>query len=204
MEPDDAMTARRRGGARLVERLRAGDERAWARWYDELAPAVRGYARSKGARDPDDLVGEVFAAAAGRIGDFDGDERRLRAWVFTIAHHRLAAEHRRRSRRGDDAALATDLLDRVAWPDDPIDSVEGRIDAEGALALLGSLTDDQREVLALRVVADLSLAETAEVTGRPIGAVKALQHRALGRLHRVLAADPHLIGASDDGMGGHA
>lgn len=61
-----------------------------------------------------------------------------------------------------------------------------RLGNNNVQALLDQLTDDQREVLALRVVADLSLKETARVTGRDVGAVKALQRRAIQRLQRNL------------------
>jgi RNA polymerase sigma-70 factor (ECF subfamily) len=61
-----------------------------------------------------------------------------------------------------------------------------QIAGDGAVRQLATLTDDQRAVLLLRVVADLSLAETADVLGKPVGAVKALQHRALARLRAAL------------------
>ena len=63
-----------------------------------------------------------------------------------------------------------------------------QIAGEGAVRQLATLTDDQRAVLLLRVVADLSLAETAEVLGKPVGAVKALQHRALAKLRADVGA----------------
>ncbi|MGT2463203.1 sigma factor-like helix-turn-helix DNA-binding protein [Sinomonas atrocyanea] len=61
----------------------------------------------------------------------------------------------------------------------PEDSV---VADSGALALLGRLADDYREVLLLRIVADLSIDETAAVMGRTPGAVKQLQRRALNEL----------------------
>ena len=48
---------------------------------------------------------------------------------------------------------------------------------------------DQREVVVLRFVADLSLEDVAEVTGRNVNAVKAMQHRALANLRRALTVD---------------
>jgi RNA polymerase sigma-70 factor (ECF subfamily) len=55
--------------------------------------------------------------------------------------------------------------------------------------LLADLTPDQRHVLALRVIADLSLEQVAAATGKPVGAVKALQHRALATLRRKIAGE---------------
>ena len=59
------------------------------------------------------------------------------------------------------------------------------------VALLRKLTPDQRSVLALRVVADLSLEQTAAVLGRDVGSVKSLQHRALARLRREVSVTPY-------------
>jgi RNA polymerase sigma-70 factor (ECF subfamily) len=64
-----------------------------------------------------------------------------------------------------------------------------RLGGERVQALLGELTPDQRQVLALRVIADLSLEQAAEAVGKPVGAVKALQHRALETLRRKIAGE---------------
>lgn len=183
-----------------VARLRAGDDAAWSELYTELAGPIRGYARSKGAVDPDDLTGDVFAAAAERIASFDGDRAHLRSWLFTIAHHRLADSHRRRRRRATDA-VAPETFDDLSEGGDDVEDVVERLDSEGALALLELLTDDQRDVLVLRVLGGLSIAETSDVLGRAEGAVKALQHRAVNRLKRALGAGPYLRGLPDDDRG---
>ncbi len=65
---------------------------------------------------------------------------------------------------------------------------EATIDPTRAIGL----TPDQREVVTLRFVADLAIEEVARITGRPIGAVKALQHRALRALASTLTTEPQL------------
>lgn len=159
---------------------------------------MRGYVRSKGAADPDDVLGDVFAAAAERIGSFDGDATKLRPWLFTIAHHRLADDQRRRRRRPTDAVDPGVLADLHPPDDDFGDTTAERLDAAGALAMLEWLTDEQRDVVYLRVVAELSITETAAVIGGTPGAVKSLQHRALTRIQRRLGSGPYPYGASDD------
>ena len=52
------------------------------------------------------------------------------------------------------------------------------------------LTVDQREVVALRFVADLPLEDVARMTRRSMGATKALQHRALENLRQCVSAEP--------------
>jgi RNA polymerase sigma-70 factor (ECF subfamily) len=80
-------------------------------------------------------------------------------------------------------------LDAVAAPaavDDPAHEALARVGAARLHALLDLLTPEQRDVLLLRFVADLSLEEVADAQGRSVGAVKAMQHRALASVRRLL------------------
>jgi len=140
--------------------------------YEELAPAVLGYLRSRGARDPEDSTGDVFVRVAEGLGVFRGDRAALRRWVFTIAHNRLVDEYRR------------DRPSREPLRDDPLQqAVEDAppMDAE-LLSALATLTDEQREVVVLRFVADLPLKDVAKIIGKRLGAVKMLQARGLAAL----------------------
>jgi RNA polymerase sigma factor (sigma-70 family) len=144
--------------------------------FGALGAAVHGYLRAAGADDSEDVLSEVFVRVARGLGRFRGGDDDLRRWVFTIAHNCLMDEHRRRSRqRRFMRTLATGEPTAPA-PNEPFDPTLHD-------ALL-QLTPDQREVVTLRFVADLAIEEVARITGRPAGAVKSLQHRAL----RVLAS----------------
>lgn len=147
--------------------------------YRVLAPAVLGYLRAQGAREPEDLLGEVFVQVTRYLPRFRGDAADLRRWVFTIARHRLVDDRRRRARRPQ---IATTRV-----PDREVPPAPDPIDAE-LVAALEQLTPEQREVVVLRFVADLPLEAVADITGRNVGAVKALQHRALATLARILQA----------------
>jgi RNA polymerase sigma factor (sigma-70 family) len=145
--------------------------------YRDLAPAVLGYLRSERVPDPEDLLGEVFLQVTRDLPRFRGDRDDLRRWVFTIARHRLVDDSRRRARRPQE--LDRELPDTAAQP--PAEAIDPEL-----VAALAMLTDDQREVIVLRFVADLPLDVVARVTKRRIGAVKAMQHRALAALGRIL------------------
>jgi RNA polymerase sigma-70 factor (ECF subfamily) len=170
-----------------VDAARAGGGWAFGLLWEALSPGVAGYVRGRGAPDPDDVTSEVFLAAFQRIAAFQGGGAAFRSWLFTIAHHKAVDAVRR------GPALRERLTDDV--PDDRIvASAEhdalARLGDANVRALLDVLTDDQRDVLLLRVVADLSLEETAGVLGKPVGSVKQLQRRALARLKRTLVAPP--------------
>jgi|tagenome__1003787_1003787.scaffolds.fasta_scaffold20675996_2 RNA polymerase sigma factor (sigma-70 family) len=173
----------------LVDAARAGGGWAFGRLWELLAPVVAVYLRRRGVRDVDDVTSEVFLAAFRGIGRLDGDGAAFRAWLFTIAHHK-AVDAVRRPVRELPLDLGGELSpDRGAWPSAEDEALD-RVGGSAALRALQLLTPDQREVLLLRVVGDLSLAETAQVLGKPVGAVKALQHRALARLRTAVSPDP--------------
>jgi RNA polymerase sigma-70 factor (ECF subfamily) len=171
----EVLDAARRGVPHAVERL-----------YADLAPAVAGYLRVQRAAEPEDLTSEVFLGVFRGLGSFSGSEPQFRSWVFTIAHRRLQDERRRLARQP-----------HLATVDPELGPVAGDVERE-ALAALGEqwvigmcarLSDDQRTVLLLRVMADLTVEEVARVTGKSMGAVKALQRRALHSLRRKLARE---------------
>lgn len=170
----------------------AGDERALETVYRDLAPLVVGYLRGRGAADPEDLASETFVAVVRNVGRFKGTETKFRSWVLTIAHRRLVDERRRLARQREDAAEPGDLeeaTDSALVAGDAADDALARIGTEDVRELLDRLTDDQRAVILLRVVAQLPVKETARVLGKRQGAVKTLQRRALARLQRVLERD---------------
>jgi RNA polymerase sigma factor (sigma-70 family) len=154
-----------------VDRSRA------ARVYEDLAAPVLGYLRALSVSDADDVLGEVFLQVVRDIDRFHGDEAAMRRWVFSIAHNRAMDAHRRTRRR---PAPIPEVGD-VPPPDEPFDAE--------LLDALARLSSDQREVVVLRFVADLSLESVARVNGRSVGAVKALQHRAIEHLSRSLRAE---------------
>ena len=145
--------------------------------YRLLAPAVLGYLRAQRAPEPEDLLGEVFLQVARDLGRFAGDDDALRRWVFAIAHNRLLDARRREARR----PLRSDR----PVPDVPGAALPDPLDPE-LVEALSELTPEQREVVVLRFVADLPLADVAHISRRRVGAVKALQHRALANLRRSL------------------
>jgi len=168
----------------LLGAAQTGAPWAWDRLYQDLAPPVRGYLVAQGAADPDDLLGEVWLHVARGVARFGGDESAFRSWVFMIAHHRVVDERRRRGRRPESApGDADDWAGTTPAAED--DALAG-IATEEVVALLARLTDDQRDVLTLRILGDLTVEQVAAATGRRPGAVKALQRRALRSLQKIL------------------
>jgi RNA polymerase sigma-70 factor (ECF subfamily) len=125
----------------------------------------------------------VFLQVARSLPRFRGTEDEVRSWLFTIARNRAIDDRRRRRARPPVAGHEKPDGSDHATVVDP-EPFDGQL-----VEALGRLTADQRDVVVLRCVADLSLDEVARITRRPSGAVKSMQHRALAQLARILA-DP--------------
>ncbi len=162
--------------ARLIERYRAGDERAATELVERHATALARFAASLGVRDEvEELVQDTFVRAFQALDGFRA-ESSLRTWLFTIARRRLLDRRRGERRRGEslpigegDAATEYDALDGVL-----------ATETQRRLRLaVTRLSPTQREVFALRVGEGLSYREIAAVVGTTEGAARVHYHNAL-------------------------
>ena len=153
--------------------------------YDTLAGRVCGYFESRGLRDAEDLTSEVFLRVFDNLDGFTGDEPAFRSWVFTIAYRLMVDEYRRSRRRPQHIDLPAAMADALTGGDVELDSLD-QLDRTWVAEILADLATDQREVLTLRVVGDLTVDQVAGVLGKSPGAVKALQRRAAANIRRRL------------------
>ncbi|MGH2962473.1 MAG: RNA polymerase sigma factor [Solirubrobacterales bacterium] len=172
----------------LLEAAREGGESAWTTIYRDLAPVVLGYLRANGAPEPDDPLSEVFLQVARDVARFEGDERSFRAWVFTIAHHRMVDARRHSARRPVEPVPEPPEPPTVEL-EDAAEQALARVGAEEVHRVLERLSPDQRAVLLLRVLGELTVDEVAKAVGKRPGAVKALQRRGLAAVRRELAKE---------------
>ena len=180
---DDVLAAAQAGAAWAFEAL-----------YRDLSPAVTGYLRLHGAAEPDDLASETFLGVFTGLAGFRGDEAALRSWVFTIAHRRLVDDWRRRSRRPQVADDDVPLAGHVGG--DVEDDAFTRLGAQDVHRICALLPDDQRAVVLLRVLGDLTVEQVAEVMGRSTASVKALQRRGLRALRAELENASERVGTA--------
>jgi RNA polymerase sigma-70 factor (ECF subfamily) len=166
-----------------LDAAKAGAEWAWALLYRDLAGPVTGYLWSRGAPEPEDLAAETFLQVARNIQTFEGGEEAFRSWVFVIAHRRLIDVRRRLARQPEMSPLPNE--DLHAGGDAEVEAVDHLVTEELRRAL-ETLTEDQCDVLSLRIIGNLTLEETAGAVGKRVGAVKALQRRGLSALRLLL------------------
>jgi RNA polymerase sigma-70 factor, ECF subfamily len=169
---------------RLVSEARQGSIKAFDDIYRSLAGQVASYLRWHRATDPDGLTNDVFAQVHRNLPRFEGDEQGFRSWVFTIAHHRMIDDRRRANRQ---PRLQDDLgVEEHMGLGDVEDEAFAVLAHDRVRDLLTVLSPDQRDVVLLRIIADLSVEEVARMLDKREGAIKALQHRALAALRRHL------------------
>jgi len=183
LTPTDLAAARRREPAAVT------------RVYTAYAPALyRFFMAAVGDRhQAEDLTGTAIVSAIEGLPGFRGPVDALGGWLFQIARHDLY-DYRRRQARSRNEPLDDNLPEAAAAAGavDPEELAIERLEGTRVMAALGKLSPDQREVLLLRMAGGLTAPEVAEILGKTTGAVKALQHRGLASMARVLGLrSPH-------------
>lgn len=172
-----------------LDAARCGDPYA-CRWlWDRYAGQIKAFLLTRGTPDADEVVNDVFLAAFTGVGAFVGGEPEFRAWLYRIARNKRVDAIRAYERR----PTPTDAPSRLSSTHAEADSeaVEALVDEEFR-DVLATLTPDQRDVVVLRFLADLTLEQTATALDKPVGAVKSLQHRAIDQLRKKFVDHPYL------------
>jgi RNA polymerase sigma-70 factor (ECF subfamily) len=152
-------------------------------------PALRRFARGllRDADAADDLVQDCLTRAISRwhLRREDGS---LRAWLFATLYNLFISDRRALGRRGG-PPVPVEAWDRVAPVVDGRSLVEGRLTLHDLTAGLADLPEEQRALVLLVGVEDLSYEEAARVTGVPLGTVMSRLGRARERLRRHLEGE---------------
>jgi RNA polymerase sigma-70 factor (ECF subfamily) len=176
-----------------IERARAGDQQALAAVYDWYLPRIYRYVLSRlgNVAEAEDLTEDIFLRMLGAIADYKRTGVPFAAWLFRIARNHLVSYYRKNGNRKADALQETMADSRH----DPASIVETQLILGEVAEAVQRLPAAQRDVIALRFAVGLSIAETAQVLGKRQGNVKALQHKAVTRLQKILLAEPKQLSA---------
>ena len=157
---------------------------AWEQLYSWLSPRLLGYLRARGSRDPEGALGETWLQLARNVATFEGDATGFRSWAFTVAHHRVIDEARRRKRTPPTQALDDVLADdqQSLRAIDSESEALAVIELDELVGSIAFLSDLQKSTLLMRIIGDLSVAQTAEALGKSESAIKTAQYRAISIL----------------------
>jgi RNA polymerase sigma-70 factor (ECF subfamily) len=171
---------------RLLEHARTYDLDALAAIYDSYEARIFSYIfhRVGDANVAQDLTAQVFLHMLEAIQNEHAWRSSFSGWLYRIAHNLVVDFYRGRGRSSQVSFEDVPML--VASTDDPQRAAERNLMAEGLRAAINRLTEEQAQVVTLRFLEGLSIADVATATGKTEGAVKALQYRAVLSLRRLL------------------
>lgn len=168
----------------VMNRARQGDAEALSVLYGGLAGQVRGYLEAKGVEDAEGVTQDVFMAVFTQLAKLEGGIAGFKRFTFSVAHARMvdATRARVRAPRLDEYEADTDPRKASSAHETILD----RLDSGPLGAVVDGLPTDQRECVLLRVVAGMSIEETANIMGKSPGAIKQLQRRGLLAMKKTL------------------
>ncbi len=158
--------------------LAAQQGQGWAleRLWQDLGSLIAGYLRLQGAEDPDDLASEVFINLFTGIDRFRGNETCFRSWILVIAQRHLEDERRQRRHRRPSSGAEDICEGGIGGPEN-----------QQVKAMLAGLTEDQRSILSLRIVGDLTNEQVSDVVGQRRTTVRDMQRQAVASLRLAFA-----------------
>ncbi len=173
--------------AGLARKAKQNDKEAFGRIYDLCVDSVYRFVfyRVGQKEDAEDITEDVFMRAFQAISHYEErEEVPFSAWLFRIAQNRVT-DHYRQEARSPVLAIENEILDGLDMSSEPDPASVAAI-KQDVWAALGKLTDEQQNVIVLRFYVGLKISEIAAFFGRSETSVKALQHRALRSLKRIM------------------
>jgi RNA polymerase sigma-70 factor, ECF subfamily len=184
----EVLERERRREQRLVEAACRGEESAIEALYRTHFDTVYRYVllRLGSAAAAEDVTSQVFLGMVRGLGRYRDEGKPFVAWLYAMARKQVAFYQRGQSRAPTavDLEAVEDMVAKTAGPHATVEEQELRVAISRALA---KVPEGQREVILLRYVLSMSVADTASVVGRTEGAVKQLQLRGLATLKSLLA-----------------
>jgi RNA polymerase sigma-70 factor (ECF subfamily) len=182
---------------KLLSGARQLDEEALGSIYDAFSSAIFRYAlRLIGNSEAaEDVVSETFFRFIRSIQGGGGPKKHLKAYLYRVAHNLIVDQYRRNPIAELD--FDTETLERTEGKEDPAYQAEMLIAQSEVRKKLWMLTEEQRQVIVLKYLEGMSNQEVANVLGKPVGAIKSLQHRGLNSLRRMFAKDEQKRSSED-------
>jgi len=155
--------------------------------YDRYSPGIFRYAMRLLGDEvyAEECVSETFSRFLKALSLGQGPDSHLQAYLYRIAHNWITDSYRK------NGPILIELDETFPADDDdfPEDQAEINLQKQEVRRALQRLTPDQRQVITLRFIEGWDNKEVAAAVGKPLSAVKTLQHRGLGTLKRILRQD---------------
>lgn len=173
--------------AELLSGARQFDRATLAQIYDQFSPGLYRYAarRLGDAIQAEECVAETFSRFLQVLRDGKGPRDHLRAYLYRVANNWIVDSYRRQP----PPPLPLEPEFAAAIQDGPAARLSEEIEREEMRSALKQLTPEQQQVIVLKYLEGWKAEEIANTLEKPVGAVKALQHRGLAALRRLMAKE---------------
>jgi RNA polymerase sigma-70 factor, ECF subfamily len=173
-----------------VVKAQGGDGQAFGVLYDHYAPAIYRFIALKVStrQEAEDLLHEVFLSAWQNLPGFKEQGFPLSSWLYKIARNRVIDYYRTKKQATsiDDEESGVSELQDVSPAAAIEQALDERLEMDEVKDAIAQLPSEQREVIELRFLADLSPIEIAGIIGKREGTVRIIQFRALKKLKEIL------------------
>jgi len=169
----------------ILERAKRFEAQALEEIFDTYSPGIYRYAfRLLGDADlARECMSETFSRFLYALKRDSGPDNYLQAYLYRIAHNWITDYYRSKVL----PSLPLDVNLRANPADEPHQVVADEMESQQLRDALTLLTPDQRQVIVLKYLDDWENESIAQTLNKPVGAVKALQHRALEALRRIMS-----------------
>lgn len=173
------------GELNLIKDAKKGDKEAFGKLYDHyIAPIYRFVLIKVTDKDEaEDLTHEVFLSAWQNLKNYRHQGFPFSSWLYQIARNRVIDHYRTKKQHTSLESITEDSEPAVAFAESKIEALLAMDHVKAAIQQLG---DEQREVIMLKFVEDLSNEEIAKALNKTEGAIRLLQHRAVQNLKEIL------------------
>ncbi|TMW70964.1 RNA polymerase sigma factor [Alteribacter natronophilus] len=164
----------------LIEDILAGDQQAVRLLHERYVDRVFHYIynQTSSHHDTEELLQDVFFKAACQLERFEGKSS-FKTWLFKIARNAVIDFYRKQNKARRTVSTESAALETLGGRDESAEHTALRkLHMENVVDSIDQLPDQYRTVLHLRFIEDFSLKETAEIMGKSVLAIKAMQRRA--------------------------
>jgi RNA polymerase sigma-70 factor (ECF subfamily) len=187
----------------IIGRVRSGHPEAIAELWRLYNPRLVRYLRVILDQDWEDVASETWIGVARSLQRFSGGVQGFEALLFTVARRRVVDHLRRLGARPSTVSIVgfEEQREHGAGPEDVVVAESSLAEV---MALLRQLPRAQAEIVYLRTISGLDVAEIAEIVGKTPGSVRVLSHRGIVRLHSLIAASSAVESEDDLPVGSPA